>query len=193
MCPPTFPIIPIPQASKSSYPASSCSARSALTCSSNLPPPPADLLSFTKVCCNLPLAPDLQQDPKASHSFDIYSCRLSFPPIFFKRAGFPEILEHISSSSSDSEYLMLYVQRRADFAAPQWHWCSSLFGSKFTGGIMGFRLILTLQWSNGAAVVPSHCLLIAEGFPSAVQMLVEMVRGNCSGPQIYIYFLMRLK
>lgn len=150
MCPPTFPIVPIPQASKSSYPVSSCSSCGALTCSSNLPPPPADLLSFTKICCNLPLAPDLWLDPKASLSYGFYSCWFGFPPIFFKRASWGFWTEHISSSSSDSGYLMLYLQRRADFAAPHQHQCS-LLRSKFTGGVMGCRLILTLQWSKRAA------------------------------------------
>lgn len=93
MCLPTLPIIPIPQPSKSSYPVSSCSAPGALTCSSHLPPPPAGLLSFTKICCNLPLAPDLWQDPKPSRSFGIYSCQLHFPPLFFTRAGFLGILD----------------------------------------------------------------------------------------------------
>lgn len=48
MCLPILPIIPIPQPSKSSYPVSFCSAHGALTRSSHLPPPPADLFSFTK-------------------------------------------------------------------------------------------------------------------------------------------------
>jgi len=61
MCPSTLPIVPIPQPSKTSYPVSSCAACGALTCSSNLPPPPADLLSFTKnllppPTCTRPLA-----------------------------------------------------------------------------------------------------------------------------------------
>lgn len=135
VCLPTLPIIPIPQSSKSSYPVSSCSACSALTHSSHLPPPPANLLPFTKICCNLPLAPDLWLDPKASRSFGTYSCQLGFPPIFFMRAGFLGIL--------DWAYLFFqlrwwvpdtfYLQGRADFAAPHQRRCSAPLRSKFTG------------------------------------------------------------
>lgn len=87
-----LPITLIPRPSKSSYPVSSCSAPGALSSSSNLPPPPADLLSFTKICRSLPLAPGLWQDPKALRSFGFCSRRLSFPAIFVKRAGFLGVL-----------------------------------------------------------------------------------------------------
>lgn len=111
---PSLPIIPIPQPSKSNYPVSSCCAHNALTRSSHLPPPPADLLSFTKISCNLPLAPDLWQDLALPWHLQLpaqfSSCLFSW-----EQASWRFWTEYISSASWGSGYLMLLLQNKSRF------------------------------------------------------------------------------
>lgn len=63
--------------------------------------------------------------------------RLSFS---WEQASWGFWTEYISSASWGSRYLMLLRQRRADFAVPHQHYCSSLHRSKFTGWAIGFYL-----------------------------------------------------
>lgn len=181
---PTLPIIPIPQSSKSNYPVSCCCAHNALTWSSHLLPPPADLPSFTKISCNLPLAPDLWQDPRALRSFGIYSCQLSFPTIFFMRAGFLGILDWV--------YLLCQLRQWVPdaFIVKKSRFCCSTSALLFFPAQkqiyrVSYRLLFTLQWSSRAAQ-SSHRTV-------SWQQRDLPQHHSCRRPQIYIFLLVKLK